>query len=130
MATKGKPSRASKKPLPPLSARLDGEVLRRLRRSAGLNQEETARAWGIRSESTISKVESGERELRLSEVPVYLKAFGKGILDFLSVRRMVVVEWAEHPPQGGERPTPEEIREALAKFQSYPEEPDEPPQEP
>lgn len=104
-------------PFPPMTRRIDGEALRRLRKATDLTQGALIKLWGRKAAATISRIEKGRRELRMSEVRPYLEALGKEVADFNAVRNLVVLEWDSNPPPGGERPPADEVREARAELQ-------------
>lgn len=62
-----------------------GERIRRRREELGISQIELAELIGYKDKSTISKIESGDRELRQSKI--------KAIADALQTTTDYIMEW-------------------------------------
>lgn len=73
---------------------IEGMALRRLREKIKprLTQKELAKRLGLKEPASISKIESGQRDLSLSEIQTYLTALGYTLDEFLEMRAWVVVE--------------------------------------
>lgn len=73
---------------------IEGMALRRLREKIKprLTQKELARRLGLKEPASISKIESGQRDLSLSEIQTYLTALGYTLDEFLEMRAWVAVE--------------------------------------
>ena len=82
-----------------------GRALRALRLSAGLSQNALAAALR-QPQSLISKLESGERRLRLDECWVYASALGVDPSELFSAVGRAQAEAREAGP--GEAPAPDE----------------------
>lgn len=52
-----------------------GEALRRIRHMRGLRQEDVARSLGY-GQATLSKLEAGQRSLKVAELPLFADALG------------------------------------------------------
>lgn len=59
-----------------------GEIVRHMRREKGLTQVTVASSLGV-PQSYVSKIETGERCLRLSEVYPYADALGVDVLELV-----------------------------------------------
>ena len=85
---------------------IEGMVLRRLRESQGLTQQEVAERLGFKRANSISKFERGHRGLSTDSVRTYMAALGKTIEDFLRLRALVIIERPDllrkHDPEHAE----------------------------
>lgn len=77
-----------------IADRLVGKVLRKLRIESGLKQDQVAARLGI-NQSMVSKFESGERSLHLSEVYAYADALGT------TPQRILQEVWDNRLPRHG-----------------------------
>ena len=56
-----------------------GDKIKKRREEIGLTQEQLARSTGYSSKSTIAKIESNERGIKQSKVPIFAKVLGLSI---------------------------------------------------